>query len=142
MKRIVISLFVLLLCSLSTVMNAKNYVGMLTVYVNDGVQQNKESTITVTEGNGTAKLEISAFTISGYSAMKVTMNAVHTADGKLTTPATVTVNMPMSLILGKLTVVNEDLGTLDSNACSLDMQLNAAGKPEEQIRIVFSGVAQ
>lgn len=143
MKKIVTILFVFLFCNMSAVINAKNYTGTLTVYVNGVLQQTSESAVTATEAGGTAKLEVSAFTIAGYSAMKVTMNAEHdTADGKLKTPATVTVNLPMSLVLGKLTVINENLGTLVSDACSLDMQLRVANKPNEEIRIVFSGTAQ
>lgn len=141
MKKIIATLFVFVLCSVSAV-TAKDYKGMLTVYVNGELQQSAESSVTSTEGSGTAKLEVSAFTIAGYSAMKVTMNATHGTDGKLTTPATVTVNLPMSLILGKLTVINSELGTLTSDVCTLDMQLNAAKKPNETIRIVFNGTAQ
>ena len=142
MKKIIASLFVFLLCSVSAVMNAKDYKGTLTVYIGDEVQQTSESSVKVTEGNGTAKLEMAAFTIAGYSAMKVTMNATYTTDGKLVTPATVTVNLPMSLVLGKLTVTNDNLGTLSSETCALDMQIEAANKPKENIRIVFSGNVQ
>ena len=142
MKKIIASLFVFLLCSVSAVMNAKDYKGTLTVYIGDEVQQTSESSVKVTEGSGMAKLEMAAFTIAGYSAMKVTMNATYTTDGKLVTPATVTVNLPMSLVLGKLTVTNDNLGTLSSEACALDMQIKAANKPNENIRIVFSGSVQ
>ena len=142
MKKIIASLFVFLLCSVSAVMNAKDYKGTLTVYIGDEVQQTSESSVKVTEGSGMAKLEMAAFTIAGYSAMKVTMNATYTTDGKLVTPATVTVNLPMSLVLGKLTVTNDNLGTLSSETCALDMQIEAANKPKENIRIVFSGNVQ
>lgn len=143
MKKIIATLFVFVLCSVSAVMNAKDYKGLLTVYIFGQAQQSEEISVTVTENSGTAELKINDFSIAGYLAMKVTMNATHAADGKLTTPATVTVNLPMSLLLGKLTVINSELGTLTSDACALDMQLKAANRPvDEEIRIVFNGTAQ
>ena len=139
MKKIIITFLFFLLCSVSAVISAQNYTGPLTVYVDGVAQSPLQSTVVVTKGNDDATLKISAFKISNYSAMTITLHSAWNSNGSLTTPATLAVSpYTMSFVLGNLEITDSNIGTLNSTACTLDLKIYTPNL-KQNIRVVFDG---
>lgn len=141
MKKFIIIMFVCLMCGAFVSVNAQNYAGTLTVYVDNKVQYSDAATVSATQGTNTAKLSISSFKILGYAAMNVVLDA-KLEHSQLSTPATVTITPKLvALLLGNLQVQSGNLGTMDSTSCAIDMTMSATSKDDEVIRVVFTGTA-
>lgn len=138
MKKIITTLFVCFLLSITTIVNAQDYLGSLTVYVNDQAQPTTQNTITVTKSNGTAVLEISNFTIMNYVDMNIVLNATWNGS-TLSTPATVSLTPAwIAFVMGNLQITESSIGTLNDNTCSLNLNLYTSGL-KQNIKVVFEG---
>lgn len=138
MKKITMILALLALLCIPLVANAQNYSGNLTVYENGTIQYSDQNVVKVIEGNEKATLNIDNFTILSYSGMAISLNATW-KNGALTTPATIAVSPNwIAFVLGNLQITSNNIGTLNGNFCSLDLNLYSAGV-KKNIRVVFSG---
>lgn len=138
MKKIITTLFVFFLLSVTTIINAQNYSGSLTVYVNDQAQPTTQNTVTVTKSNGTAVLKISNFAILNYADMNIELNSALNGTA-LSTPATVSVTPAwIAFVLGNLQITESNIGTLDDNACTLNLKMYTSNL-KQQIKVVFDG---
>lgn len=138
MKKFIVTFLFFLLCSVSAVISAQSYTGLLTVYVN-GQEASKQSTVVVTKGTNTATLKIDDFKYASYSVMTITLDSAWNSNGSLTTPGTLTVAPPtMSFLLGKLEITDSNIGTLTDTGCALNLKIYSPTL-KQNIRVVFDG---